>query len=308
MGLSRAFILLLGMWLLSCTISPAWALTIEAQQQLDYADQLYSDQQYRRAAEEYQRFAFFFKNHPLRRETVYKSGQAFLMAGDTETALATFKDLAAQAPPDDIAIESDFMMVECYLQFKAPTQAVVQLHNIITQTDDVAVKDRAYYRLGWLYIDMTDWPNAERAMSQISAANRLHYRTTEIERLLSDSTHIPKKNPALAGTLSIVPGAGQLYCERYEDALIAFLVNMGLFWAASESFQEDQPALGGLLAFVGIGFYTGNIYGAVSDAHKYNRNRYRDYVDKFKPFQVRKAATRVNPSARMLLFSLHIPF
>ena len=125
--------------------------------------------------------------------------------------------------------------------------------------------------------------------------------------MLSNTESIARKRPVLAGTLSIIPGAGQLYCNRYEDALIAFLLNVGLFWAASDAFHQDQPALGGLLSFVGLGFYFGNIYGAVGDAHKYNQNRQSEYVDQLKQYQVREAPPP-GASARGLLFSLHVPF
>jgi hypothetical protein len=33
---------------------------------------------------------------------------------------------------------------------------------------------------------------------------------------------------------------------------------------------------------VGLGFYAGNIYGAVTDAHKYNQLRRQEYIDVLK--------------------------
>ena len=285
-----------------------WALTIDAQQQLDYADQLFADQQYRRAAEEYQRFAFFFNDHPRQRNVLFKSGESSLLAGDATTALLRFKKLASRTQRDAVAIDADFMMVECYLNLRAPTQAVAHLHNIITLTNDGSIKDRAYHRLTWLHIHFTDWEAAQDALSYISPANRLHYRSDEVAELLENAATIPRKSPALSGTLSIIPGAGQLYCQRYEDALIAFLINVGLIWAASDAFDQDQPALGGLLSFVGMGFYVGNIYGAVSDAYKFNQNRQGQYADQLKQYQVREVAPPPRASARGLLFSLHVPF
>lgn len=297
-------------WMLSSTVVIALGetLTIDAQQQLDFADQLFKNQQYMRAAEEYQRFAYFFNDHPQQRTALYKSGEAYLLSPDAKSALARFKELSGHSIRDAVSIEADFMMVECYLYLKAPTQAIVHLHNIITQSEDIGIKDRAYHRLGWLHIRFTDWTAAQDALSHISAANRRHYRTEEVNALLADTAQIPRKSPALAGTLSIIPGAGQLYCQRYEDAVIAFIVNVGLFWAASDAFNQDQPALGGLLGFVGLGFYAGNIYGAISDAHKYNLNQQGRYVDQLQHFQVREAATSPQASARGLFFSLHVPF
>ena len=88
-----------------------------------------------------------------------------------------------------------------------------------------------------------------------------------------------RKNPGLAGALAIVPGVGYLYCERYQDALIALLVNGGLIWAACEAFHNDLYALVAVITFVEVGFYAGNIYGSVSSAHKYNRKNERQWID-----------------------------
>jgi len=41
-------------------------------------------------------------------------------------------------------------------------------------------------------------------------------------------------------------------------------------------------ALGGVITFVEIGFYSGNIYGSISSAHKYNRDQDRKLVDRLK--------------------------
>lgn len=79
--------------------------------------------------------------------------------------------------------------------------------------------------------------------------------------------------------------------ERYQDAFIAFLLNGGLILAAYESFDKGHNALGGLLTFVGFGFYAGNIYGAVTGAHKFNRKENGQFI-----YKLRKN-TRVNLSA-----------
>lgn len=305
-----ALIAMLIVWMVANTAAPptCMAITIDAQQQLGFADHLFQNQQYHRAAEEYQRFAYFFKDHPQQRFALYKSGESFLLAGDGAKALDRFKTLTYPSTQDAFTIDADFMMVECYINLGAPTQAVLHLHNIIIQTDDINIKDRAYHRLGWLHIHYTDWLAAQKALSHISPVNRSHFRSDEVNALLDNTAQIPRKSPALAGTLSIIPGAGQLYCHRYEDAFIAFLVNVGLGWAASDAFHQDQPALGGLLAFVGLGFYAGNIYGAISDAHKYNRNQKNIYLEQLKQYQVREVPSSPNASAKGLFLSLHVPF
>jgi len=119
------------------------ALTIDSEQQFQFAEALFNSRQFRRAAEEYQRFAFFFPEDSRQRPARLKAGQAFLMAKDPATALDRFKALTTQDELDPIAVEAFFMMAECYLQMNSATHAVVQLNNLIALSDDIAVRDRA---------------------------------------------------------------------------------------------------------------------------------------------------------------------
>lgn len=284
------------------------AMAIDAEQQYRFAETLFDSHQYRRAAEEYQRFAFFFPDDPRQRQSRFKAGQAFLLAEDPETALTLFNELTDLMPLDSVAIESYFMMVECHLSLHAVTQAVVDLNNLITLSDDRSVRNRAYNRLGWLYIDQTDWAAAQTAFARISADQRSWYHVDGLERDLNDSSRLPARSPALAGALSIIPGAGQLYCNRYEDALIAFIVNAGLIWATHDAFDEEQYGLGGLLSFVALGFYAGNIYSAVADAHKYNQFQKQKFRDELKRHLVPGPSTEQFTVRTRMLLSLRVPF
>ena len=41
-----------------------------------------------------------------------------------------------------------------------------------------------------------------------------------------------------AGILSIIPGTGHLYCGRYKDATLAFILNTAMIYAACEAFDN----------------------------------------------------------------------
>ncbi|MEE9610697.1 MAG: hypothetical protein V3W19_05565, partial [Desulfatiglandales bacterium] len=68
-----------------------------------------------------------------------------------------------------------------------------------------------------------------------------------------------------------------VYSNRYKDGLAAFLLNGLFILAAVEAFDEDLNVLGGMLIFLELGWYTGNIYSAVNTAHKYNRKARNDF-------------------------------
>ena len=290
-------IIFLGL-LLQSSLASADALIIDAQRQFEYAERLYAEGLYQQAAAEYDRFAFFFPKDPSQGLAIFKSGQAYIKAGDPAVAIQRFALLAQGTDP--LAIEAQFMMAESYLALKNPRQAILQLRNIILSNDTVAVRDRALLRIGWIYIDQMNWEEARAAISHMSESARQRPNVAEVFTALGQADQLPQKNPTLAGALSIIPGAGQLYLSRYQDALAALIVNGGLFWASYESFDHDLNALGGLLAIVGFGFYAGNIYSAVSGAHKYNLSQNLRYADLLK--QHLEIGT-VNPPGPQAAFS-----
>jgi hypothetical protein len=98
--------------------------------------------------------------------------------------------------------------------------------------------------------------------------------------LIVKAEHAPKKNPTAAGLFAIIPGGGFLYCQRYHDALVTFLLNTGLMAAAYTAHDNDNNALAGVLAFVETGFFAGNIYGSMASAHKYNRAQTRSILNR----------------------------
>lgn len=308
--MDRLWISLLAGIMLTGIHAPACsALTIEADQQLAYAYALFKNRQYVKAAQEYQRFTFFFPNHAQTRTAQFRAGQSYFLAKDPGTAISMFQPLTSLDPPDDLSVEAFFKLSECYLTMNAPTHAVVQLNNVIALTNDESVRDRAHYRIGWIHIEMFDWKGARQAFGRLTPNGRERHGLHQLDSALAESASIPRKNPALSGTLSIIPGGGQLYCQRYEDALIAFSLNALFIWAAYDAFDNEQYGLGGLVSFVGLGFYIGNIYGAVNDAHKYNHMQKQQFTNKLLQYQVHQAGPATDSLAdKGPIFGLKIPF
>ena len=267
--------------LLACvlagTAAPAASLRLDAEVQYDFAQKCLRARDYDCAIAEFRRFAHFFPTHPKVAEALLQLGRAQLLSGENEAAVRTFEALIRRFEDAPQATQAAFLQAEAWLRQGAHGQALLTLENLIQSTSDEAVRDRARFRGAWIHIDRGDWAASRSALNAISTANRAHYRTGALLDDLAAADRIPTKSPALAGGLSIIPGLGQLYCGRYEDALIAFLVNGGLIWAAVEAFDEDLYALGSVIGFVELGFYGGNIYGAVGDAHKYNRRAVRSF-------------------------------
>jgi len=126
------------------------------------------------------------------------------------------------------------------------------------------------------------WERAREHFEEISGQNEDRYRIENLIHEIETRTPLKQKNPTAARVFAIVPGAGHLYCERPRDAIISFLLNGAMIYAAYEAFDEDLNALGVVIAFFELGFYAGNIYSAVSSAHKYNRDEKNRFPDSLK--------------------------
>ena len=278
------------------------SLILSPDQQFNYAQDLFMAKDYLTAVNEYKRFIYFFPKDERVESAMFQVGMSYFLGRYFNEAVDFFKKLTDQYFDTEYSVKSYFMISEAYVRLKAFKLALINLNNLITITKDENIRDEAYYRIGWIYIETASWDNARRHFKKISPKNRNKFKLERLADELDRETLIPRKDPTLAGFLSIIPGGGYLYCERYRDALIAFLLNGGLILAAYESFDKGHDALGGLLTFVGFGFYAGNIYGSVTSAHKFNRKETGQFIHKL------KKNTRVNLSADLENKSVSISF
>lgn len=255
-------------------------LVIDAVRQFEYARQLMTDKDFLGAVEEFKRFIHFFPEDPRTVQAQFLIGMAYFHHGSYTDAVAAFERVISEKGFEWPALQAHLMAAESRRRQGAFGQAVITLQNVIAMSDDTDTLDEAYYRLGWIYVETGSWLSAQAAFAKIQ--NKQHYRVDEMTGALNQAESIPSKDPALAGLLSIVPGAGQLYCGRHRDARVAFLVNAGLILSAYEAFDNDLNVLGGVLSFVGFGFYSGNIYSAVNSARKYNRRQKENFIHQLK--------------------------
>jgi len=79
------------------------------------------------------------------------------------------------------------------------------------------------------------------------------------------------KNPETAGILSaIIPGAGKFYVDEIGDGVMALLTTGIFVFLSYDNFRADHNFRGWLFAGISSLFYAGNIYGSVAAAQIYN--------------------------------------
>ena len=299
-------LLCMSLWWFCLPVKAGPIVGVDAHVQFQYADSLYAGGDFLLAVAEYKRFIFLFPGHARVEEAAYNVGLCYLSARIYARAVQSFKAFMQSYPDSRYIDPSQFRMSEAYLNSNQAGAAITVLRNLAFVTDDAGTRNEAFYRLGWIYIGMGQWGQAQTVFDEISPEGRNAYRLEELSRALAQEPKMKQKSPGLAGTLAILPGAGYLYCGRYQDALIALLVNGGLIWAAYEAFSNDLYALGGVIIFVEIGFYAANIYGSVASAHKYNRKNEQKWIEHLRQRLKVNLATR--PHNRGVELSLRYTF
>ena len=300
----RFLIVIVGLYLvlIAAPANGFAQLTIDADSQYRYAQSRLDSGAVDEAIAEFNRFIHFFPADPRVPRARFQTGMAHFSAGRYQAAAAIFNQQTVDFTGSPLDNQAYFMLSRSHARQGMIERAILDLHNLVALSSAPEVIDRARYELGWLHVDQGRWTDAEQAFGHISPDNQDRFQVANMKQALARSDAIPVKSPTTAGFLSIVPGGGQLYCNRYQDAATAFLINAGLIWAAWESFDNDLYALGSVISFVGFGFYAGNIYGAVSGAHKYNRDRiadYREYLNQNRQMFISMAAAPEGAALRL---------
>ena len=283
-------------------------IVIKADDQFQFAQRYFEREEYYRAVGEYERFIYFFPQDPRVALARYKIGLSYLNGERFTEAVQAFDAVIEKHGDTDLAIKSYFNLSEAYIMLKQFGNALAALDSLIKQCSDLDAKDQAYYKQGWIYLEMDEWEKAQASFDKISPKNRDTYRLKQLSEDISKREFLKIKNPATAGWLAVIPGAGHLYCERYRDALIAFLLNGSMIYAAYEAFDHGNEGLGGLITFFEIGLYAGNIYSAVNSAHKYNHKQKNDFFQYLKDHSMLQASVMRLDKAQALTLSYKITF
>ncbi|MBU4134666.1 tetratricopeptide repeat protein, partial [bacterium] len=215
--------------------------------------------------------------HPENREDIslclYRIGESFLKGEKWFDAADSFKKLAADYPENALAVKADYMAGVSYYRSGARSMAIPHFKKIADKnpSTDYAVKGRYFIALA-LAEDM-DWKESEKEFAGISSdypLNPLAVKSAKLSSMAAEAETLPSKSPALSGAFSaVIPGMGQLYSERYRDALSAFLYNGILGYLTYDSHKDGRGSAYVFGTLTGV-FYLSNIYGAVNSAQNAN--------------------------------------
>jgi hypothetical protein len=220
-------------------------------EQLAFADKLFAERDWERARIEYERLLFHHASSPHAVRCHRQIALCFARLGRAGDAFAELDRLPAGRETEDL---------------RALVLRDLGLHERALATVDTSDAEGRLLA-GFLALEAVEPDVARRHFQELAPP----LRDPLLERV-TEFVELPSKSRWLAGSLSaVVPGSGQLYAGRPEDALVAFLTNGVLIGGTALAWHRDEKVTAGALGFVALGFYLGNVYGGVNAAAKHDR-------------------------------------
>ena len=242
---------------------------------LKFADFLYTQGDYLRAAGEYQRYLFYQPQESA--QIRYKIAVCYRFGGKTEQAIQGFETLLRTDPKSQFASRAYYQIGATYFLMDQFDQAARFLHEALPRITDTRQHAEAEQLIGLSYLNQKRWSEASEVFKTLQASDMLPIREKAVayHNYAEQGARLPTRSPFLAGTLStIVPGAGRLYTGRLGDALTSLFTVGFTGWQAYDGFRRDgiSSVKGWTLGTLCGIFYVGNIYGSVISARVYNRH------------------------------------
>ena len=126
-------------------------------------------------------------------------------------------------------------------------------------------------------------PTFRDKYTEVSLENTANPTFERIQDILVDFEGVRMKSPTVAALMSsVIPGSGRLYTGDWQNAIISFLFVGINGWQSYRSFNRSgiQSAGGWIFGAIGLGFYTGNIYGSALSAKRKNKQKRDEFKHK----------------------------
>lgn len=247
---------------------------------LGFGDFLFEDGELYRAVTEYKRFLFLFPESPMEPYVRLQLARAYHQGQQFSEARRHARMLRSRFPDSPEARRIPLLVAATFRAESDPGLAAMSLESYFAANPASRDGHLAALLAGLEFLRAGE-PEASREMFyDVPEDSDFRGMAVEFSGAVDELESLSLKRPWLAGTLSaVLPGAGQLYVGTRSDALVSFLLNGLIFYAAYEAFDREQYAAGTLLGSIGIGWYSGNIYNAVNGAHKENRRRRDRFIE-----------------------------
>lgn len=243
-----------------------------------FAESLYEEGDYFRAIGEYKRFIFLNPAAPQVENATFRIAESYFHAQRWSEAINAANQFLAKYRDSPLYFQMLYLKGRVEKLDKRYDEAL-RTFDALAQTEATEYHAKALYQKALIHLERADWQGARDLLLQVPRDSSIYPVALSFAGDVAGEKIMPRKSPAAAGILAAaLPGAGHLYAGRPHDAVVAFLLNGAFIWGAVELFRHDENVAGGILSLFELGWYSGNIYSAISSAHKYNRGVEEEFI------------------------------
>ena len=192
-----------------------------------FADFLYEQGDYLRAAGEYQRYLFLISEESEESEQIrYKIALCYRFAGENEQAIRNFETLLRPHPQSQFASRAYYQIGATYFLMDQFQQSAQFLREMLPHITDAQQYAEAEQLIGLAYLMQKQWSEAGEVFKtlQVSEVIAVRGKASVYQSYAEAGMQLPVRNPFLAGTLSaVIPwGRTTLYrtyrrCTNFSD-------------------------------------------------------------------------------------------
>ena len=224
-----------------------------------FADYLFCDKDYLRAAIEYQRLLNSLENDTVR----FKVSISYSYIGDYLSAIENFSKI-----PSSSALHSSSKLERMKINFLV--NDFLELRSYYN--DNFSVRYGKYQNEGEKLFNFSylftgdELPSKDEFLSPFNLNEK-----EEVSSFYDWKEDPPYKSSTVAGIMSaIIPGSGKIYIGETGDGIVGFLTTTLFAFIAYDNFKAGHNTRAWIWSGVTALFYAGNVYGSVAAAQVHN--------------------------------------
>jgi tetratricopeptide (TPR) repeat protein len=242
---------------------------------LAFVQELSRDGDHEGAARECRRLLFFSptpSDEPLLRFTL---AHELYLAQEYPDAITEFRNYYIRFPEDQNTAQAMFLWGNSELLAGNADAADKVWRWVQREHPSSDWAARAGIKLGLAEAGKNNWIAAANNFNWIDERSETYKALgRDLTALAAGGKKMPRRDVTTGVILStVLPGAGQAYSGRWGDATAALVITGGLGTLAVLSYLDKQYVGAGVLGFLGITFYAGNIYNGGDAALQFNRRQ-----------------------------------
>ncbi len=250
-----------------------------------FANVLFESQEFYRAITEYRRFIEYFPDDHRINNAYARIAESYFYGERYMEAISWSRKMLEAITQPEFLVRARILAGDSYFKLGNYRSAIKNYSAVLELgASDKHYFDLSHMKLGLCLLYEEDWEDASAEFTKVNANSSYFEKAQLFSKNALQGRNLKRKSRSLAGLLSVIPGLGYVYTGNYQTGIASLIVNGLLIWGTHNSFRKGNKGVGFVLGFFGFGFYSGNIYGSINSAARYNEQKKADFLEGFRHF------------------------